>query len=60
MAATLREKQEFLRILDNITDTRTRYFFLMMGEAIAEALNRAAPVEPTDTVYLEDIQRRAG
>lgn len=42
------EKDEFLSILDRMDDDRIRYFFLMLGSAVADHCDRHKPgVQPS-------------
>jgi thioredoxin-related protein len=40
------EKEEFLSILDRMDDAKIRYFFLMMGSAIADYCDRQKSATP--------------
>ena len=59
-AISKRESQEFLKVLGNIKDEKTRYFFLMLGEAIGEAQAAAGTPQQVNTSpdHIADLQRR--
>lgn len=58
--AALNERQEFLEMLDRIPDTRIRYFYMMLGDAIGEfgAQARAPQLVNTSAEHVAGIAAR--
>jgi hypothetical protein len=64
MPATVRHNREILNVFNKIEDEKVRYFFLMLGEAIADhrATSQHAAFEPpranTSAAHLAELEKR--
>lgn len=57
-AIAKQDSREYLRILENIRDEKVRYFFLMLGEAIAECTAGTPQKANTSPAHLAEIAAR--
>jgi len=53
-----KQKNELAGILDSITDDRVRYFYLMLGEALAEATQHQPIRANTSPAHVAEIATR--
>lgn len=57
-SAIKKQKQDFAAIVESISDERVRYFYLMLGDALAQATASGAQKVNTSPAHIAEIVTR--